>query len=164
MCEGVIVTTSGQWLDMPSPSLVHSVLLSQLVWVSYYLTLINVYLDEWKKHQTIIFFKVGQNLHLFMQQIWYIHYGILCLKNSKLKCCHGVILFNFHSEAAMFQGKHIHFSPVDQKPLCSFSAKLCRQRRLNGYAFCIRFVFFCLPFFSVIWFIFWFNCHCPFSL
>lgn len=38
----------------------------------------------------------------------------------------------------MFEGKHIHFSPIDQKPLCSFSSKLCRQRRLNGFAFCIR--------------------------
>ncbi|XP_076323206.1 LOW QUALITY PROTEIN: INO80 complex subunit D-like [Tachypleus tridentatus] len=38
----------------------------------------------------------------------------------------------------MFEGKHIHFSPADNKPLCSYSAKLCKQRRLNGYAFCIR--------------------------
>ncbi|CAG7720740.1 unnamed protein product [Allacma fusca] len=38
----------------------------------------------------------------------------------------------------MFEGKHIHFSPLDNKPLCSYSSKLCRQRRLNGYAFCIR--------------------------
>lgn len=38
----------------------------------------------------------------------------------------------------MFEGKHIHFSPVDNKPLCSYSVKLCKQRRLNGYAFCIR--------------------------
>ncbi|XP_046397953.1 uncharacterized protein LOC124164590 isoform X2 [Ischnura elegans] len=38
----------------------------------------------------------------------------------------------------MFEGKHIHFSPVDNKPLCSYSKKICKQRRLNGYAFCIR--------------------------
>ncbi|ODM99226.1 INO80 complex subunit D [Orchesella cincta] len=38
----------------------------------------------------------------------------------------------------MFEGKHIHFSPTDNKPLCSYSGKICRQRRLNGYAFCIR--------------------------
>ncbi|XP_030637665.1 INO80 complex subunit D-B [Chanos chanos] len=40
----------------------------------------------------------------------------------------------------MFEGKHIHFSEVDHKPLCSYSPKLCKQRRLNGYAFCIRHV------------------------
>ncbi|XP_041460389.1 INO80 complex subunit D-like isoform X2 [Lytechinus variegatus] len=40
----------------------------------------------------------------------------------------------------MYEGKHIHFSEVDNKPLCSYSAKLCKQRRLNGYAFCIRHV------------------------
>ncbi|XP_078536421.1 INO80 complex subunit D [Lissotriton helveticus] len=40
----------------------------------------------------------------------------------------------------MFEGKHIHFSEVDNKPLCSYSPKLCKQRRLNGYAFCIRHV------------------------
>ncbi|KFM66043.1 INO80 complex subunit D, partial [Stegodyphus mimosarum] len=38
----------------------------------------------------------------------------------------------------MFEGKHIHYSPVNKKPLCSYSAKLCKQRRINGYAFCIR--------------------------
>ncbi|KAG8229096.1 hypothetical protein J437_LFUL009565 [Ladona fulva] len=38
----------------------------------------------------------------------------------------------------MFEGKHIHFSPIDNKPLCSYSKKICKQRRLNGYAFCIR--------------------------
>uniref|UniRef100_T1JJY2 KANL2-like probable zinc-finger domain-containing protein n=1 Tax=Strigamia maritima TaxID=126957 RepID=T1JJY2_STRMM len=38
----------------------------------------------------------------------------------------------------MYEGKHIHYSPVDNKPLCSYSTKLCKQRRLNGYAFCIR--------------------------
>ncbi|XP_022088477.1 INO80 complex subunit D-like [Acanthaster planci] len=37
----------------------------------------------------------------------------------------------------MYEGKHIHFSE-DQKPLCSCSTKVCKQRRLNGYAFCIR--------------------------
>lgn len=40
----------------------------------------------------------------------------------------------------MYEGKHIHFSEVDNKPLCSYSPKLCKQRRLNGYAFCIRHV------------------------
>ncbi|XP_066929019.1 INO80 complex subunit D-like [Clytia hemisphaerica] len=38
----------------------------------------------------------------------------------------------------MFEGKNIHLSPIDGKPLCSFSKKLCRQRRLHNYAFCIR--------------------------
>ncbi|GFY37671.1 INO80 complex subunit D [Trichonephila inaurata madagascariensis] len=38
----------------------------------------------------------------------------------------------------MFEGKHIHYSPLNKKPLCSYSAKLCKQRRINGYAFCIR--------------------------
>ena len=38
----------------------------------------------------------------------------------------------------LYEGSHIHFSPVDNKPLCSYSAKLCKQRRINGYAFCIR--------------------------
>ncbi|XP_038058198.1 INO80 complex subunit D-B-like isoform X2 [Patiria miniata] len=37
----------------------------------------------------------------------------------------------------MYEGKHIHFSE-DQKPLCSCSTKVCKQRRINGYAFCIR--------------------------
>ncbi|KAJ8385376.1 hypothetical protein AAFF_G00189970, partial [Aldrovandia affinis] len=40
----------------------------------------------------------------------------------------------------MYEGKHLHFSEVDNKPLCSYSPKLCKQRRLNGYAFCIRHV------------------------
>ncbi|TRY88863.1 hypothetical protein DNTS_016943 [Danionella cerebrum] len=40
----------------------------------------------------------------------------------------------------MYEGKHIHFSEVDNKPLCSYSPKLCKQRRLNGFAFCIRHV------------------------
>ncbi|XP_051998405.1 INO80 complex subunit D-like [Xyrauchen texanus] len=40
----------------------------------------------------------------------------------------------------MYEGKHIHYSEVDNKPLCSYSPKLCKQRRLNGYAFCIRHV------------------------
>ncbi|KAI5613557.1 INO80 complex subunit D-B [Silurus asotus] len=40
----------------------------------------------------------------------------------------------------MYEGKHIHYSEVDRKPLCSYSPKLCKQRRLNGYAFCIRHV------------------------
>ncbi|GIX67524.1 INO80 complex subunit D [Caerostris extrusa] len=35
----------------------------------------------------------------------------------------------------MFEGKHIHYSPLSKRPLCSFSAKLCHQRRLNGFAF-----------------------------
>ncbi|KAG1682113.1 INO80 complex subunit D [Nymphon striatum] len=38
----------------------------------------------------------------------------------------------------MYEGKHIHYSPVDHKPLCSYSNKVCKQRRLNGFAFCIR--------------------------
>jgi len=38
----------------------------------------------------------------------------------------------------MYEGKNIHLSPIDGKPLCSFSRKICRQRRLNGFAFCIR--------------------------
>jgi len=46
----------------------------------------------------------------------------------------------------MFEGKHIHYSPIDQKPLCSFSSKLCRQRRLNGFAFCIRLASILLPY------------------
>ncbi|XP_076152946.1 INO80 complex subunit D-B [Alosa pseudoharengus] len=40
----------------------------------------------------------------------------------------------------MYEGKHIHYSELDHKPLCSYSPKLCKQRRLNGYAFCIRHV------------------------
>ncbi|XP_032222147.2 INO80 complex subunit D-B isoform X2 [Nematostella vectensis] len=40
----------------------------------------------------------------------------------------------------MFEGKNIHSSPIDGKLLCSYSEKLCKQRRLNGYAFCIRHV------------------------
>ncbi|XP_028831413.1 INO80 complex subunit D-B isoform X3 [Denticeps clupeoides] len=40
----------------------------------------------------------------------------------------------------MYEGKHIHYSELDNKPLCSYSPKLCKQRRLNGYAFCIRHV------------------------
>ena len=40
----------------------------------------------------------------------------------------------------MYEGKNIHFSPLDNKPLCSFSGKLCKQRRLNGYALCLRHV------------------------
>ena len=38
----------------------------------------------------------------------------------------------------MYEGKNIHYSQVDNKPLCSSSRKICRQRRLNGYAFCVR--------------------------
>ncbi|XP_065666986.1 uncharacterized protein LOC100205763 isoform X1 [Hydra vulgaris] len=38
----------------------------------------------------------------------------------------------------MFEGQNIHLSPIDGKKLCSFSKKLCKQRRLNGYAFCVR--------------------------
>ena len=40
----------------------------------------------------------------------------------------------------MFEGKNIHSSPLDGKLLCSYSEKLCKQRRLNCYAFCIRHV------------------------
>ncbi|XP_076455755.1 uncharacterized protein LOC143290291 [Babylonia areolata] len=38
----------------------------------------------------------------------------------------------------MYEGKNIHYSLVDNKPLCSFSKKQCNQRRLNGYGFCVR--------------------------
>ncbi|KAL8606110.1 hypothetical protein ACOMHN_032117 [Nucella lapillus] len=38
----------------------------------------------------------------------------------------------------MYEGKNIHFSLADKKPLCSFSKKQCNQRRLNGYGFCVR--------------------------
>lgn len=39
----------------------------------------------------------------------------------------------------MYEGKNIHHSE-DKKLLCSFSAKLCKQRRINGFGFCIRHV------------------------
>lgn len=45
-----------------------------------------------------------------------------------------------HCAVKMYEGKNLHFSPVDNKPLCSFSHKVCKQRRLNGYAFCSRHV------------------------
>ena len=45
-----------------------------------------------------------------------------------------------HRQSIMFEGKNIHSSPIDGKLLCSYSEKLCKQRRLNGYAFCIRHV------------------------
>ncbi|XP_041371810.1 INO80 complex subunit D-like [Gigantopelta aegis] len=38
----------------------------------------------------------------------------------------------------MYEGKNIHYSVVDNKPLCSFSSKQCNQRRLNGFGFCVR--------------------------
>ncbi|CAG5130891.1 unnamed protein product [Candidula unifasciata] len=38
----------------------------------------------------------------------------------------------------MYEGKNIHYSSADSKLLCSFSGKLCNQRRLNGYGFCVR--------------------------
>ncbi|XP_062565996.1 INO80 complex subunit D-like [Saccostrea cucullata] len=39
----------------------------------------------------------------------------------------------------MYEGKNIHYtSGADHKPLCSFSAKICNQHRLNGYGFCVR--------------------------
>ena len=41
-------------------------------------------------------------------------------------------------DLVMYEGKNIHFSAVDNKALCSYSGKLCKQRRLNGYAFCLR--------------------------
>ena len=41
-------------------------------------------------------------------------------------------------KSSMFEGKNIHSSPVDGKLLCSYSEKVCMQRRLNGFAFCIR--------------------------
>ncbi|XP_060684078.1 INO80 complex subunit D-like [Hemiscyllium ocellatum] len=52
------------------------------------------------------------------------------------------LMADVHKEKnhVMYEGKHIHFSEVDNKPLCSYSPKLCKQRRLNGYAFCIRHV------------------------
>lgn len=37
----------------------------------------------------------------------------------------------------MFEGRNVHYSN-DNKPLCSFSGKLCKLRRLNGYGFCVR--------------------------
>lgn len=37
----------------------------------------------------------------------------------------------------MYEGKNIHYSS-DQKRLCSFSGKICNQRRLNNYGFCVR--------------------------
>ena len=40
----------------------------------------------------------------------------------------------------MYVGSNVHFSSQDGKPLCSYSQKLCKQRRLNGFAFCIRHV------------------------
>ncbi|RDD39504.1 INO80 complex subunit D [Trichoplax sp. H2] len=43
-------------------------------------------------------------------------------------------------DSAMYEGKNIHTSPTDGKLLCSYSQKLCKQRRLNGFAFCIRHV------------------------
>lgn len=62
-------------------------------------------------------------------------------------CFFLMFLFSFPSadvvrvkSHVMYEGKHIHFSEVDNKPLCSYSPKLCKQRRLNGYAFCIRHV------------------------
>ncbi|GFS21276.1 INO80 complex subunit D [Elysia marginata] len=45
------------------------------------------------------------------------------------KCC---------SRTSMYEGKNIHYSSADSKLLCSFSGKLCNQRRLNGYGFCVR--------------------------
>ena len=42
------------------------------------------------------------------------------------------------NDPSMFEGKNIHSSPVDGKLLCSYSEKVCMQRRLNGFAFCIR--------------------------
>lgn len=41
---------------------------------------------------------------------------------------------------SMYEGKNIHTSATDGKLLCSYSKKLCKQRRLNGFAFCIRHV------------------------
>ncbi|CAL1533161.1 unnamed protein product [Lymnaea stagnalis] len=41
-------------------------------------------------------------------------------------------------QRTMYEGKNIHYSSTDSKLLCSFSGKLCNQRRLNGYGFCIR--------------------------
>ncbi|XP_053409010.1 uncharacterized protein LOC123560746 isoform X2 [Mercenaria mercenaria] len=39
----------------------------------------------------------------------------------------------------MYEGKNIHYAQsADQKPLCSFSGKICNQRRLNHYGFCVR--------------------------
>eukprot|EP01135_Chromosphaera_perkinsii_P005630 Nk52_evm1s356 gene=Nk52_evmTU1s356 len=44
------------------------------------------------------------------------------------------------SGTTMYLGKHIHMSSIDGKPLCSYSKKLCSQRRMDGYGFCIRHV------------------------
>ncbi|KAJ8319726.1 hypothetical protein KUTeg_002725 [Tegillarca granosa] len=43
-----------------------------------------------------------------------------------------------YSNSEMYEGKNIHYSSYDKKPLCSFSGKVCNQHRLNGYAFCVR--------------------------
>jgi hypothetical protein len=39
----------------------------------------------------------------------------------------------------MFVGANLHNSE-DGRPLCSYSAKTCNQRRMEGYAFCIKHV------------------------
>lgn len=47
--------------------------------------------------------------------------------------------FNILRWEIMYEGKNIHYtSGADHKPLCSFSAKVCNQHRLNGYGFCVR--------------------------
>ena len=48
-------------------------------------------------------------------------------------------IFHGNPKLAMYEGKNIHYSPTaDRKPLCSFSGKICNQRRLNHYGFCVR--------------------------
>ncbi|XP_067927820.1 INO80 complex subunit D-like [Watersipora subatra] len=37
----------------------------------------------------------------------------------------------------MYEGRNVHFT-TNNKPLCSFSGKLCNLRRLHGFAFCVR--------------------------
>eukprot|EP00126_Sphaerothecum_destruens_P003536 Sdes_comp17291_c0_seq1m6487 len=44
------------------------------------------------------------------------------------------------ASAGIYVGNHIHHSSLDGKPLCSYSKKLCSQRRMDGFGFCIRHV------------------------
>lgn len=96
-----------------------------------------------------------QSVYIFCKRMWlsvliteYFHLSLLCMDGGKVL----ELWFFFFSSSVlsadvfkdkshvMYEGKHIHFSEVDNKPLCSYSPKLCKQRRLNGYAFCIRHV------------------------
>jgi len=42
-------------------------------------------------------------------------------------------------ESSTKEGTNIHFGP-DGKKLCSYSQKICQQRRMDGYAYCIKHV------------------------